>query len=292
MVDWTRRTLLSCAFALSVAPVIRRAAAQGTEDVYRIGLTPVFLDDMIAFLDDWRAYLERQLGAEVRFVRRGSYAEVVDLLLQDQLDFAWLCGFPFVTHRKDFELLSVPVFRGQPLYQSYLIVPASDEHIRMLSELQGRVFAFSDPNSNSGYLYTQYRLAKMDVSAAKFFRKTFFTGAHKAVIEAVSRRLADAGAVDGYVYEALAKLNPALTRQTRVVERSPSFGFPPFVAHRHVTPTKRMRLREVLQKMNEDEEGRRLLDTLFLDGFEAQDPALYDDIADMALAVSERDGVR
>lgn len=289
LADCTRRKFLAAALAMGALPMLSAAAPGGA---YRIGLTPVFLDDMITFLDDWRAYLARQLDAEVRFVRRGSYAEVVDLLLQDQLDFAWLCGFPYVTHRSDFDLLAVPVFRGEPLYQSYLIVPAQDERTRTLSDLSGRVFAYSDPNSNSGYLYTQYRLARMDAAPGNFFRRTFFTGAHRAVIEAVSRRLADGGAVDGYVYDALVKLNPEVSRRTRIVERSPRFGFPPFVAHRRVEDAMRSRFQQVLFRMSEDPEGRRLLDALFLDGFTRGRPALYDDIARMAKTVSERDRVR
>jgi len=290
--DLRRRTILRAAFALGPLGALARAAPPAAHGPYRIGLTPVFLDDMITFLDDWRAYLERQLEAEVRFVRRASYAEVVDLLLQDQLDFAWICGFPYVTHREDFSLLAVPVYRGAPLYRSYLIVPAEDERTRTLSELEGRVFAYSDPNSNSGYLYTQFRLAQLDVVPSQFFRKTFFTGAHRAVIGAVSRRLADAGAVDGYVYDALAKLDPGVTRRTRIVERSPEFGFPPFVAHRRVADAMQSRLRQVLYRMSEDPEGRRLLDALFLDGFAPAEPGLYEDIEAMAATVSERDHVR
>lgn len=284
--DFRRRLLL--ASALGVALPARAA----TRPIVRIGLTPVFLDDQVTFLDEWRGYLERQLAADVRFVRRASYAEIVDLLLQNQLDFAWLCGFPFVAHRADLDLVAVPVYRGRPLYQSYLIVPAKDDRTQSLGELKGRVFAYSDPNSNSGYLFVQYRLARMGELSSGFFRRTFFTGAHRAVIDAVSRQLADGGAVDGYVYDAVVSLNPTLGRQTRVVERSPYFGFPPIVTHRRVESTLRRRFAEVLFGMSDNAEGQRLLGALFLDGFDAGDAHLFDDIAQMARTVSERDRVR
>lgn len=283
-----RRRLLLAGLLAGATPV----RAVPPRSIVRIGLTPVFLDDQMTFLDDWRAYLERQLDAEVRFVRRASYAEIVDLLLQDQLDFAWLCGFPFVTHRADLDLLAVPVYRGRPLYQSYLIVPAQDDRTQSINALKGRVFAYSDPNSNSGYLFIQYRLVRMGEGKSGFFRRTFFTGAHRAVIDAVARRLADGGAVDGYVYDALVALNPDVARQTRVVERSPYFGFPPIVTHRRVAAALRQTLAAVLFRMNANPEGRRLLDALFLDGFVAGDVTLFDDIAQMARTVSERERVR
>src|SRR5512143_480590 len=127
--------LLPLAAALS-----RLAAAQPQEPsgALRIGLTPVFLDDQVAFLNDWRAYLEARVRQPVRFIQRGSYREIVDQLRQGVLDFAWVCGFPFARHRRELRLLAVPVFDGKPLYRSYLIVPAADAMTRSILDLRGK----------------------------------------------------------------------------------------------------------------------------------------------------------
>ena len=97
------------------------ARAEGPATVLRVGLTPVFLDNQAAFLSRWRERLQQRLQREVRFVQRGSYRDVVALLLQGQLDFAWLCGYPFVRNQRSMKLLAVPLYRGKPLYESYLI---------------------------------------------------------------------------------------------------------------------------------------------------------------------------
>lgn len=258
------------------------ASAAVAADTLRIGLTPVFLDDQVNFLRAWRGYLERELKRPVEFVRRSTYAEIVDLLRQNKLDFAWLCGYPYVTHRDEFDLLAIPVYQGRPLYQSYLIVPANDDRTQSLAGLKGRVFAFSDPNSNSGYLVPQNSLAQMDAPAQDFFLKSFFTGSHRGVIEAVAAGLADGGSVDGYVYDAMARLKPAVIEQTRIVERSPFYGFPPFVTHRRVRPESVRDLRRVLLTMSENAEGRKLLQNLFLDGFARGTPRQYEDIEHIA----------
>lgn len=70
------------------------ARADERTDALRIGLTPVFLDDQVAFLSDWRLYLEARLLHPVRFVQRGTYREIMDLLRTDRLDYAWVCGRP------------------------------------------------------------------------------------------------------------------------------------------------------------------------------------------------------
>lgn len=283
MQNSSRRTLLAAALLVSC---FGRVRAEEPALPLRIGLTPVFLDDQVAFVNLWRDYLERQLGRRVAFVQRGSYREVVDQLRQGQLDFAWLCGYPYVRHRDRMKLLAVPLYRGKPLYRSYLIVPTHDTTTRSILDLRGKVFAYSDPDSNSGYLFTQYSLRRLDEKPATFFGKTFFTWAHRKVVDAVAVGLAHGGAVDGYVWDTLARSHPELTARTRIAERSPEFGFPPFVARSAVAPAEFMAMQTVLVRMRDDKEGAALLKRLNLDGFEAGSPALFEGVAAMYRAVS------
>jgi len=284
--DQRRRRLLALAGAAAMWPLARSGAA-GPQDMVRIGLTPVFLDDQVAFLNAWRDYLAVQLGQPVAFVQKGSYREIVDLLAKDELDFAWLCGYPYVRHRDRMRLLAVPLFHGEPRYQSYLIVPASDARTRSILDLRGKVFAYSDPDSNSGYLYPQFSLLQARENPSQFFARTFFTWGHRKVVQAVASHLAHGGAVDGYVWETLRLLHPRLTESTRIVDKSPDFGFPPFVARASIPQRSQEALRGVLQAMPEDPRGAELLKRLNLDGFIPGEPVLFDGIAGMMRALDE-----
>lgn len=282
MTSLSRRSLLAAAL---LGSLVGQARANEDSPPFRIGLTPVFLDDQVSFLNDWRTYLERRLHRPVRFVQRGSYRGIVDLLKQGQLDFAWLCGYPFVRYRDQMKLLAVPLYQGKPLYRSYLIVPAVDTATRSVLDLRGRVFAYSDPDSNSGFLFTQYSLRRLNETPADFFGRTFYTWGHRKVVEAVAVGLAQGGAVDGYVWDTLARSHPELTGKTRIVERSPEFGFPPFVARASVAAADFIAMRGVLARMRDDPEGAALLLRLHLDGFEAGSPALFDGVEAMVQAV-------
>lgn len=277
-----RRTFLrtvGAVVALTVLPV------RAEEAPVRIGLTPVFLDDQMSFLSQWRRWLEVKLGRTVVFVQRGSYREVMDLLRAGKLDFAWVCGYPYVLHRQELKLVAVPLWRGGPYYQSYLIVPADDTRTTTLVDLRGKVFAYSDPDSNSGYLYPRYLLTTQGENPPNFFSRSFFTWAHRKVVEAVGIALADGGAVDGYVWETLAESHPDLTRATRVIERSPPLGYPPFVARTDIPTAELARFRTVLLEMAADPQGMDLLHRLRLDGFTPGQPELFDEIARMATRV-------
>lgn len=249
----------------------------------RIGLTPVFLDDQIGFLAAWRKWLEKMLARPVVFVQRGSYREIVELVRASKIDFAWICGFPYVRHRRELKLVATPLWQGQPLYRSYLIVSTEDRQSRSLADLRDKIFAYSDPDSNSGFLYPQFRLRQMGENPTLFFSRHFFTWAHRKVVEAVAVGLADGGAVDGYVWETLNTLHPALTHQTRIIERSGELGFPPIVARPDIAPAELNGFRNLLLDMHRDAVGGELLQSLRLDGFTVVDAKLYGEIHKMAV---------
>lgn len=247
----------------------------------RIGLTAVFLDDEIRFLLRWRTYLEQRLGRRVEFVQRGRYRETVELLREGHLDAAWICGFPYVRFRRELRLLAVPLFEGKPLYRSYLIVPASDSTTRSILDLRGKVFAFSDPDSNSGFLYPSYVLGTSRERPETFFKRAFFTWAHRKVVDAVSTKLAHGGSVDGYVWETLRLAPGKLTEGTRVVSKSPEFGHPPIVVRANLAPEVAQELRDAFTGMTRDAEGKALLAILNLDGFVPGNEQLFDSIEAM-----------
>lgn len=247
----------------------------------RIGLTAVFLDDEIRFLLRWRTYLEQRLGRKVEFVQRGRYRETVELLREGHLEAAWICGFPYVRFRRELRLLAVPLFEGKPLYRSYLIVPASDSATRSILDLRGKVFAFSDPDSNSGYLYPNYVLRTAGETPEAFFKRAFFTWAHRKVVDAVSTKLAHGGSVDGYVWETLRLAPGGVTTGTRVVAKSPEFGHPPIVARANLAPELAQDLRDAFTGMTRDAEGKALLAILNLDGFAPGNEQLFDSIEAM-----------
>jgi phosphonate transport system substrate-binding protein len=244
-------------FAL-VLLLVSITASHAQKDVVRFGLTAVVVRENLRFFDDMTIYLSQKLDRPVIFVRRKSYREIMDLLANGNLDFAWICGYPLVQKRDPEYLapISIPIYKGKPLYRSYTIVHR-DSPYRSIVDLSKKVFAYSDPDSNSGFLYPRHYLSKLGHDPDSFFRQTVFTYNHAETVEAVAARFADGGAVESYIWEYLNETNPALVEQTRVIHASPTFGFPPIG-------------------------GRRLLNTLHLDGFGTFYRHLYDGIRLMA----------
>lgn len=274
-----RRSLLLAGLAgasLLAAP----AGVRGAQPL-RFGLTPVFLTSDLELLSRLKAYLERSTGQPVKLITRRTYQEITSMLISRQLDAAWICGYPFVANAGQLSLVAVPVWRGRPLYQSYLISSA-DRQADGLEDLKGDIHAFSDPDSNSGYLVTAAALADMATDPPHFFGQTFFTYGHRNVIRAVSTGLAMSGSVDGYVYEVMRETEAELVDTTRIVSKSAWLGFPPIACPVSQASTSAiLGLRQSLFNMTEDADGRAVLAMLKLDGFEAGSAELFDPIAAM-----------
>jgi phosphonate transport system substrate-binding protein len=271
----TRRSAMLAGLAFCAAPMVRAQS----DAPFRFALTPVFLDNDAVVISALRTALGEAMGREIELVQRRTYQEITGALLDGSVDAAWTCGYPYLQHRDQLSLLGVPVWRGAPLYQSYLIV-AADDAATSLADLKGGAHAFSDPDSNSGYLVTASDLARIGTTPDGFFSRSIFTYGHRNVVRAVAGGLTRSGSVDGYVWEVLNSVEPGLTARTRVISRSEDLGFPPFVAR-----TDRMSEAGVaacamaLQGLGQTNTGREVLRLLFLDSVAAADPALFDGIA-------------
>lgn len=274
---------------LWIAPVY----ATNPEPPIRFGLTAVVLTENLRFLDQWSHYLEQKMQRKVEFVLRKSYREVMDLLDSGGIEFAWICGYPYVQKREPetLRLLTVPVYRGAPRYHSYIIVHHNSPYKRF-SDLKDKVFAFSDPDSNSGFLYTVAMLEEKGEKPETFFRQTFFTFNHAETVQAVSDQVADGGAVDSYIWEYLAVFRPDITEKTRIIKESPSFGFPPIVSRIGVNTETVKLMKDMLENMDDDPAGRDLLAQLKLDGFDHYPDSLFNEIRSMANTVQGTDSKR
>jgi phosphonate transport system substrate-binding protein len=253
----------------------------------RIGLTPAFVHDEHGLMEEWRRYLEGKLDRPVEFIQRDSYRETMDLIQLEKLDFAWICDYPFIHLKDQVRLLAVPLNQGRPFYRSYLIVSADDKARNSMRDLRNSVFAYADPYSNTGYLAPRYQVRQIGENPTSFFKKTFFTWSHRKAIEAVASGLAHGAAVDSYVWDTLARTRPDITSKTRIIDRSPEYGFPPFVAQRGVNGEDYRTVQAVLLGMQNDPQGKLLLDRLNLDGFVTGHKSMYDDVAKMMRAFGE-----
>jgi phosphonate transport system substrate-binding protein len=213
-------------------------------------------------------YIGRKTQSPIELVQRKTYGEINQLLGRGEIDLAFICSGPYAGGKEEhgFELLAVPQVQGRYFYQSYLIVNINQPY-QTLDDLRGRVFAFTDPESNTGRLAPTYWLKQIGEEPERFFSKVIFTYSHDNSILAVGRGLVDGAAVDSLIWEYFRNVNPELTHPTRIIKKSEPYAIPPVVASASFPEEKRRQTRNLLLSMHLDAEGRRILDGLMIDRF-------------------------
>ena len=232
-------------------------------------------------------YIGRHLGRDVQFIQRKTYGEINELLGNGQIDLAFICSGPYVVGKEKFgfELLATPEVQRSHFYQSYLIVN-KDSRIRNIEDLRGRIFAFTDPESNTGKLVPTYWISQMGERPETFFSKTIYTYSHDNSILAVAKSLVDGAAIDSLIWDYYHLKNPIFTSKTRIIRRSEPYGIPPIVASPSLAPGLKDEIRQVLFSMHRDRRGQKILSELMIDRFTLPRDEWYDNIRNIELKIA------
>ena len=227
-------------------------------------------------------YIGAGLKMPIQLIQRKTYQEIDELFASNGVDLAFVCTGPYAIEGRllGLEALATPVVRGEPFYQSYLIVNRGS-HFQTLEDLKGRVFALTDPESNPGALVPKYWLARRGQSPDRFFKETVYTYSHDNSIMAVARGLVDGAAVDGHKWEYYNRRSPYYTARTRIIKKSRLVGAPPLVASRSMKYDLRKKISSLLLSMHNDPEGHRILKELMIDRFTEPQPQWYQPVRDM-----------
>lgn len=196
--DLKMKYLLTTAIAAVLAT---SAAADGWKDDYQVIKFGILSGenekDRIARYTPFEQYLERELGLEVEIFTAGAYDGVIQALAADQIEFAFLGSSsyaaaytatdgnvePLVTRlRKD----------GSSGYFSVVVTRCADGY-QKLADLEGKILAFADPDSTSGYAVPYFNISK-EVDPKTFFSAIPFSGSHEAGVAGVAQGTFDAAA--------------------------------------------------------------------------------------------------
>ncbi|MBL6995070.1 phosphate/phosphite/phosphonate ABC transporter substrate-binding protein [Desulfobacula sp.] len=237
--------------------------------------TYVYYEELLKFIG-------KQIGYKIVLIQRKTYSEVNELFPKRLIELAFVCSGPYVAGKQkyEFEGLAVPVVRGKPFYQSYLIVQKNSSY-NSLEDLRGKIFAFTDPNSNTGNLVPRYWLSQLNEIPSSFFDRTTYTYSHDNSILAVAKGLVDGAAIDGHKWEFFNAKNPYFTSKTRVIKKSDYYGSPPLVASSMLDVKLKLKIQEAILTMHNTLEGKTILENLMVDRFELIQDEWYTKIQTM-----------
>lgn len=192
---------------------------------FRIGLLGgENVQDRLNSTECFRAYVEEALGVPTRLFTAADYNGVIQGLLGGSLDMSFLGASGYAAIWLNDPEAVEPILVKTNLDGSYTYYSIgfarADSGITSLDDMEGRSFAFADPNSTSGYLVPLVEIPQLGYSMAEgeYFSRIAFSGGHEQSIIGVVNGDFDAGVVwadglgeweDGYNNGALRRATDA-----------------------------------------------------------------------------------
>ena len=221
--------------------------------------------------------LANRTGRQVVVVQRKTYAEVNLLLANDDADIAFVSTGAYSAYRGQapIDVLVMTEFQGSATYDAQLIVPA-DSPAQSLKDLQGKVFAFTDPLSFSGHMAVMDALIRLDSAPERHFSRYFYTSSHDRAIQAVANRIADGASIDNQILEVAIRKQPELAGKVRVVATLGVNPSGPVVVAAGLDPKLKEALRDIFLDLHQDPAQAEALQTLAISRFTPPVPGAYD----------------
>ncbi|MCG7505421.1 phosphate/phosphite/phosphonate ABC transporter substrate-binding protein [Mesorhizobium retamae] len=171
------------------------AHAQGWKDDYAIVKFGVLSNenekDRLMRYEPLRAYLEGSLGVKVEIFSAGNYDGVVQAIAADQIEIARLGSSSYAAAYTATNGGVVPTLvdlskDGSTGYNS-IVVARCDSGIKSLADAKGKVHAFADPDSTSGYAVPYFNfITKLNIKPEQYFAAIPFAGSHEAGVAGVA----------------------------------------------------------------------------------------------------------
>ena len=177
--------------ALAATTTLPGAAAAQEIKEFNIGiLGGENAQDRMTSNECYRAAIEAELGVPVKVFTPADYDGVIQGLLGGTLDMAWLGASAFAKiHLTDPNAVDLALTKqnadGSTGYYS-IAFARKDSGITKIEDAKGKVFAFGEPNSTSGYLVPAAELMATYGKLEDYFGEVKFSGGHEQTIVGVA----------------------------------------------------------------------------------------------------------
>lgn len=189
--------------AALVALIAGPALAEGWKDDYQVIKFGILSgeneQDRLMRNEPMRAFLEERLGVKVEIFTAGNYDGVIQAIAADQIEVARFGSSAYAAAYTATEGGVVPTLttrarNGDTGYYS-IVVTRCDSGIKNLEDAKGKVHAFADPDSTSGYAVPYFNMVMREgFKPEDYFAAVPFSGSHEAGVTGVANGTFDTAA--------------------------------------------------------------------------------------------------
>jgi len=256
--------------------------------VENLQITSLQSENGFQFHEKLANYLRRELKIDVFFNRHSDWRFRREQFYLGNIQLATICGLPYVLKEDQganpMELIAAPILENsryfnEAVYFSEIIVNANSEYFSW-EDLRGKVWAYNENLSQSGFNLLLYQLATMKEDRS-YFAQFIESGSHLRSLDWIEKGKIAAAAIDSSVLEAELLIRPELKYKIRIIDSLGPSRIPPLVIHKDVPITLKNAVKESLLGMHTNEKGQQVLRAGLFKKFIAIQDDDYDDIRRM-----------
>ena len=239
-------------------------------------------------------YLHEKTGYFFKVAVPTSYASVIEALGTEETDIAWLATFAYILANEKFgaEVALTTVRNGLEKYKGQFVALVGSG-IEDIDDIEGKIIAYTDAASASGYIYPSAILSKKGIKPAR----SLFAGGHPQAILSVYQGTADVGCTfwsppdeNGDIRDAR---RAVIDTYPDIVDKIKIVGYTEWIPNDTVTFRKgfpedmRIKIVDALLDFASTEEGHQiLLDLLDIENFVRADDSDYDVVRETLQALA------
>lgn len=206
--------------------------------------------------------MEDILGVKVEIFTASDYNGIITAMANKHIDFAYFGpkSYTEAAEKANAEAIVMELNKkGQPGYTG-LIIARKDSGITTMKQAQGKTFAFTDPNSTSGFLVPNVLFARdMKVDPKKYFKEVRFSGSHGASILAVKNGSIEVAATNNIDLDRMIEKGSVSLDDFIVLERSDLIPGAPMCARKDLPESLKAAFAGAMLQINDDPEALKVL---------------------------------
>ena len=275
---WRRHIWLIFAFAALFlalrpgAPIAAQRAGTAKSDAISLGLvSETSQKEIEEHFREFARYAAKRLSSatatEGRVVVAPGPLQLAKLLEEKKVDFYMESPYPtYLINKQGAAVLILRRWKGGLAEYRSLIITKRDSGVSRLEDFRGKMIAFEDPGSTSGYFLPKvmllkkgFRLKEKSGLAAKVSPGEVgyvFGSTDRNVVNLVLAKRVAAGAVSSDDH---ATLDEKIRSDVAILAETEPFPRHLVSVRKDLPPAVTKRLKEILLSMDQDDEGRKIL---------------------------------
>lgn len=238
---------------------------QKEEEVIKMGFVPLIDGDkLVESVEPLADMLTEEIGVKVEGFTATNYVGVVEGLGSGQVDFGIIPPFAYVLANEESNaevILTAVDDKGEAQYQSEFLV-RKDSGIESFEDVKGKIVAFVDPSSTSGYLFPGAHLINEGIDIEEDI-EYMYSGGHDKSIQLLLNGDVDVIASFTDIRERYLDEFPEALEETEILGHTDNIPFISVTTKADMDPELQEKIQNALLKLGETEEGRQLLPELF-----------------------------